>query len=65
MPQAVRARGPGKGDWAIVKQRTNKQKFRSILRALKEWLRKVRCGRLRDLLGVLRRKLRGYWNYYG
>ena len=23
------------------------------------------CGRLEDLLAVLRRKLRGYWNYYG
>ena len=61
MPQAAR----GKGDWAFVKRRTNKQKFRSSLRALKEWLRKVRCGRLRDLLAVLRRKLRGYWNYFG
>jgi hypothetical protein len=25
----------------------------------------VRCGKLADLLAVLRRKLRGYWNYYG
>jgi hypothetical protein len=32
---------------------------------MKEWLRKVRCGKLADLLAVLRRKLSGYWNYYG
>ena len=32
---------------------------------MKEWLRKVRCGKLADLLSVLRRKLHGYWNYYG
>jgi len=59
------ARARGKGDWAFVKRRTNKKKFRASLRALKEWLRKVRCGRLEDLLVVLRRKLQGYWNYYG
>ncbi|NLT71818.1 MAG: hypothetical protein GXX91_14165 [Verrucomicrobiaceae bacterium] len=25
----------------------------------------MRCGKLEDLLAVLRRKLQGYWNYYG
>lgn len=59
------ARAQGNSDWVFVKRRTNKEKFRSSLRALKEWLRKVRCGRLEDLLAVLRRKLRGYWNYHG
>lgn len=33
--------------------------------ALKEWLKKARSLRLPDLLAVLRRKLQGYWNYYG
>ena len=51
--------------WVFVKRRTNKEKFRSSLRAMNEWLRKVRCRKLNDLLAVLRRKLRGYWNYYG
>jgi hypothetical protein len=37
---------------------------RSLL-ALKEWLKKARSLRLPDLLAVLRRKLQGYWNYYG
>jgi len=32
---------------------------------LKEWLKKARSLRLPDLLEILRRKLRGYWNYYG
>jgi RNA-directed DNA polymerase len=59
------ARARGKGGWAFVKRRTNKEKFRASLRALKEWLRGVRCGRLEDLLAVLRKKLQGYWNYYG
>lgn len=59
------ARARRKGGWAYVKRRTNKEKFRASLRALKEWLRSVRCGRLEDLLVVLRKKLQGYWNYYG
>ncbi|WP_193211382.1 reverse transcriptase domain-containing protein [Luteolibacter marinus] len=59
------ARARGNPDWVFVKRRTNKGKFRASLRAMKEWLRKVRCGKLADLLAVLRRKLRGYWNYYG
>lgn len=48
-----------------VRRRTNRQKFRASLLALKEWLKKARSLRLPDLLAVLRRKLRGYWNYYG
>jgi len=59
------ARARVNGDWTFVKRRTNKEKFRASLRALKEWLREVRCGKLEDLLAVLRRKLQGYWNYYG
>ncbi|MBB5352688.1 group II intron reverse transcriptase/maturase [Haloferula luteola] len=51
--------------WVFIKRRTNKEKFRSSLRAMNAWLRKVRCGKLADFLTVLRRKLRGYWNYYG
>jgi len=59
------ARARANRGWVFVKRRTNKEKFRASLRAMKEWLRKVRCGKLTDLLAVLRRKLRGYWNYYG
>jgi hypothetical protein len=32
---------------------------------MKEWIRKVRCRKLSELLVVLRRKLLGYRNYYG
>lgn len=60
-----RARSRHDARWVFVKRRTNKEKFRESLRAMKEWLRKVRCRKLADLLAVLRRKLRGYWNYYG
>lgn len=50
---------------ANMRRRTNRKKFRGSLLALKEWLKKARSLRLPDLLEVLRRKLRGYWNYYG
>lgn len=48
-----------------LRRQTNRKKFRSSLQALKEWLKRSRSLRLRDLLEVLRRKLQGYWNYYG
>jgi len=50
---------------AVVKRRTNRGKFRNSLKTMKEWLRKVRCGKLGELPGGLRRKLLGYRNYYG
>lgn len=49
----------------MVKRRTNREKFRNSLKAMKEWIRKVRCRKLSELLVVLRRKLLGYRNYYG
>ena len=51
--------------YVIVKRVTNKEKFRASLRAFKEWIKRSRSVKLPDLLVVLRRKLRGYWNYYG
>jgi hypothetical protein len=51
--------------YVMVKRRTNRGKFRNSLKAMKEWLRKVRCRKLSELLVVLRRKLLGYRNYYG
>ena len=50
---------------AYVCRRTNKEKFRGSLLAMKEWIKKVRHHKLRDLLVVLRRKLKGWLNYYG
>ena len=49
----------------MVKRRTNRVKFRNALKAMKEWIRKVRCRKLNELLAVLRRKLLGYRNDYG
>lgn len=49
----------------VVKQRTNRAKFRASLLAMKEWMKRARSWKLRELLAVLRRKLQGYWNYYG
>jgi RNA-directed DNA polymerase len=51
--------------YVMVKRRTNRGKFRNSLKAMKEWIRKVRCRKLSELLVVLRRKLLGYRNYYG
>jgi len=51
--------------YAYVKRQTNKERFRASLLAFKEWIKRSRSVRLRDLLAVLRRKLAGYWNYYG
>jgi len=51
--------------YAYVKRVTNKEKFRASLLAFKEWIKRSRSVKLPDLLVVLRRKLRGYWNYYG
>ena len=49
----------------VVKRGTNKEKFRAALRAFKEWIRRSRHVKLPELLIVFRRKLRGYYNYYG
>ena len=49
----------------VIKRRTNREKFRGSLLALKEWMKRARSWKLRELLKVLRRKLQGYWNYYG
>jgi group II intron reverse transcriptase/maturase len=49
----------------IVKRRTTSKKFRASLAAMKEWLKKARSSPLPIIIATLRRKLQGYWNYYG
>ena len=49
----------------MVRRRTNKKKYRAALRAMKDWIRKARSWPLRMILSSLRKRLRGYWNYYG
>jgi RNA-directed DNA polymerase len=48
-----------------VKRRTSKKKFKASLANLKEWVRKNRSRPLKELAVTLRRKYRGYVNYYG
>jgi group II intron reverse transcriptase/maturase len=48
----------------VVKRKTNKKKYRTSLRAMKEWIEEARSWPLRMILSSLRRRLRGYWNYY-
>ena len=48
----------------IVKRKTSKKKYQSSLRNMKDWLKKSRSWPLKMILSSLRRKLRGYWNYY-
>lgn len=49
----------------VVKRKTNKKKYRASLRAMKDWLKVARNWPLKMILSSLRRRLRGYWNYYG
>jgi len=48
-----------------VKRRTAKSKFKASLRNLKEWMRQKRSRPLREIVESLKRKFRGYTNYYG
>ena len=48
-----------------VKRRTSKKKFRGALVALKEWLKRNRSRGMRWIIGELKAKYRGHWNYYG
>jgi len=59
------ARSQKHRNYCFVRRATNKEKFRGSLRAFKEWIKRSRHVKFRDLLPVLRRKLQGYWNYYG
>ena len=48
----------------IVKRKTSKKKYRASLKKLKDWIRESRPWPLKMILSSLRRRLRGYWNYY-
>jgi group II intron reverse transcriptase/maturase len=50
---------------SVVKRRTNREKFRASLLAFKEWIKRARNLPIPSIVAVLRRKLQGYWNYYG
>lgn len=48
----------------VVKRKTNKKKFRDSLKRMKHWLKGSRSWPLKMILSSLRKRLRGYWNYY-
>ena len=48
----------------VVKRKTNKKKFRQSLQKMKHWLKESRSWPLKMILSSLRKRLRGYWNYY-
>ena len=55
----------GRKGWPIIKRRTSTKKLRSGLARLTEWIKSHRSIKVREVMGTLRRKFRGYWNYYG
>jgi len=48
----------------VVKRKTSKKKHRASLQAIKKWIKESRSWPLKMILSSLRRRLRGYWNYY-
>ena len=48
-----------------IKRRTSGDKFRNSLANFKEWCKENRSLKIRDLIGKLNKKLRGYYEYYG
>ena len=50
----------------LVKMRTAKKKFRTALRAMKEWIKIERCLEgTAEIMEMFRAKLQGHFNYYG
>ncbi len=48
----------------VVKRKTNRKKYRASLQAMSKWIKESRSWPLKMILSSLRRRLRGYWNYY-
>lgn len=56
----------GRNGWFVVGRRTSGKKFRAGLRAIKEWLQRVRnMVPLKDWWKILGWKLTGHYRYYG
>jgi len=49
----------------VVKKRTSRKKLLMAKRNFKVWFRNDRHHKISELMETLRRKLQGYWNYYG
>ena len=50
---------------AVLKRKTSKKKFRKACVGMNDWLRKNRHMPVKELIGKVNKKLRGYYNYYG
>jgi group II intron reverse transcriptase/maturase len=50
---------------AQVKRRTSRKRLLRAKSEITEWIRKARSLGLRAIMGTLKRKLRGHYNYYG
>jgi RNA-directed DNA polymerase len=48
-----------------LKQQTSSKKLRSAVKRMWQWCKKNRSRKVRELMGVLKRKLEGYFNHYG
>jgi group II intron reverse transcriptase/maturase len=48
-----------------VMRRTSRKRFRRSLARVKEWIQDVRSEPIRKVMGILKLKLRGCYNYYG
>jgi len=55
----------GMKGWPVIKRRTSAKKLRSSLTRLSAWIKGHRTIKVREVMGTLRRKFQGYWNYYG
>jgi len=49
----------------IIVRRTSRSKLRKSIKAFTEWCKVNRNNRLKKIVGMLKGKLRGYFNYYG
>lgn len=55
----------GMKGWLVIKRRTSAKKLRSALVRLTEWIKGHRSIKVSKIMGTLRRKFQGHWNYYG
>lgn len=55
----------GKKEFFRCKAKTSKKKFRSKVKAMKEWIKNNRIMPLGELIKKINQKLRGHYQYYG
>src|ERR1044071_4752528 len=55
----------GRKGWLVIKRRTSTKKLRSALARLTAWIKSHRSIKVSEIMGTLRRKFQGHWNYYG